>query len=149
MKNFSFLVLVGLFSIQAMAGKIEFAEAGNRVTKPGVLTLSSSWIKDKGKKWDLGLKIKNENSVDIIVNAQDTQCWRGGVSGETSAGDNVTALRPGQMKEVRFTCKLSEKAKGAYKLTITRVFENPGGDGKTIGKVAGKDIAWQVELAQD
>ena len=148
MKTFSLLVLVGLFSIQAHAGKLEIAEAGNRVTKAGVLSLSTSWIKDKGKKWDIGLKIKNESSGDIIVNAQDSACWRGGVTGETSAGDNVIALRAGQMKEVRFTCKLAEKAKGPYKLTVTRVFENPGGDGKTVGKVIGTDIAWQVDIAQ-
>ncbi len=132
-----------------MAGKTEIAEEGNRVTKPGVLTLSSSWVKDKGKKWDMGLKIKNENSGDIIVNAKDSQCWRGAVSGEVSAGDDVIPLRPGQMKEVRFTCKTGQKAKGAYKLTITRVFSNPGGDEKTVGKVIGKDIAWQVEIAED
>ncbi len=150
MKNFLFAFAFGaLISASALAGKTEFAEAGNKVTKAGLLSLSSTWVKNKGEKWDLGLKIKNENDADIIVNLEDTLCWRGGVSGTVSAGQEIVALRPGQMKEVRYTCKIGQKAKGVYKITVTRVFANPGGDGKTIGKVIGKNITWQVDLAEN
>jgi len=147
MKNLYFAFVIGLLTSNLALAKTEFAEDGNRVTKAGLLTLSASWVKDKGDKYDLGLKIKNENANDIIVNTQDTQCWRGNVSGTVSASDDIVALRPGQLKEIRYTCKLSQDAKGAYKVTVTRVFANPGSDGKTTGKVIGKDVAWQVELA--
>lgn len=126
--------------------KTEFAEEGNRVTREGILTLSSSWIKDKGKKFDIGFKMKNESKDAILVHPKEIQCGRGGVSGSINQ-DKVVPLRAGELREVVLTCLLSEKVKGPYKLKVTKVYANPGSDGKTLGKVIGEDIAWSVDIA--
>ncbi len=138
--------LASVISVVALAGKTEIAEEGNRVTKPGVISLSTSWIKDKGKKFDIGFKMRNESKENIIVVPVEIQCGRGGVSGRLK-DEKAIALRSGEMKETTLTGLLSEKVKGPYKMTLTKVYLNPGADGKTLGKVLAEDVAWSVDIA--
>lgn len=141
------LALVAFVSPRAHAGKVDLGEADNKVTKAGVITLSADWLKDKGKKYDIGFKFKSEHKEGMLVKLSDVSCFRGDIQGELDS-DKTLEIRPNQFKHLTLTCKLSDKASGgAYRLVVSRVYENVSGDGKTLGKVLAQDITWQVKLA--
>jgi hypothetical protein len=146
MKNYTVIGLLGFVCLSAFAGRTEIAPAGNKVTKAGVISIYSEWVKDKGKKYDLNLTLSNDHDKDIIVLLNDFRCFRGTVSGEIKSDDTIHLL-PGKKKGLTVTCNLGSKTKGEYRIVVTKVYENPASDEKTLGKVIGTEIEWKVAIA--
>lgn len=145
--NHKTLLLSTVFaSSLCLAGRMDIAPEGNKVTVPGLITLYASWVKDKGEKYDVGFHFKNESESNFIIQLKEAHCYRGKTIGELK-DDKTLALRSGQMKEQSLTCVVPDKS-GEYSVTIGKIYENPTGDGKTLGKVLAKEVKWQVTLAQ-
>lgn len=154
MKDVLLTLVAFSLSFAAHAGKIEISESDNRVTVPGVISLSAEWVKDKGKKYDVHFKMRNEHDKPIIVLFREMQCWRGSLIGELkhtffNTGEKTIDLHRAEMKEMNLVCRLSEEAKGGeYRLVVGSVYENASGDGHSLGKVLKHNITWQVMIAE-
>src|SRR5665213_800821 len=115
--------------------------ANNKMEAKGIMTLTVSWIKDKGKKYDLHVNIKNENDkTGIIVFLSDMGCQRGESGGQLkhtffNTGERTIDFRPHQQKDFNMMCIVNGKATGPFKLSVAKVYDNPSLDGKTVGKV--------------
>ena len=145
-------VLVVLVPTLSHASKIDIAPEGNRLTKAGLVSLWSDWIKNKGKKYDISFHIKNESEKPIIIMLGEMHCFRGSVEGELkhtffNTGEKTINFRGSETKNFTLVCQLDEKLKGDYRILVKQVYENAGGDGKTLGKVLGKDLDWKVSIA--
>lgn len=143
-------------SLSAFAGKVDIAESDNKITVPNVISLSAEWIKDKGKKYDIHFKMHNEHSKPIVVLLSEMTCYRGGMLGELAhtffnTGERTIDFGAGQLKAFNLVCKIGEKGGkngGEYSIKLANVYENPSGDGKTLGKVLKTNVEWKVRIAQ-
>jgi hypothetical protein len=140
------VVLIAGLLLSACSGKKVKLNDGNKVSKNGVV-LWASWIKDKGKKFDLQLNLLNETKKSIIINLSDMSCFRGSLQGELkhtffNTGERTIDLGVGLKKSFNMVCNYGEKASGNYKIVISQVFENPGSDGKTRGAVIANNLEW-------
>ncbi len=142
----SFLLLAGG---QVLATEQINIDPANNIQAKGIVTATVGWIKDKKKKWDLDLHIKNENPEQgIIIFLSDMGCRRGSTVGKLkhtffNTGERTIDFRPGQVKDFHLVCDTGNESTGAYQLEITRVYSNPSLDGKTIGKVVAKNLKWK------
>jgi hypothetical protein len=116
------------------------------IGKSGVMTVSSAWIKVKGKKFDQQVVMQNSSAGSEIVWLKDVHCSRGHVTGDVSMvnarhGDMPIWLRPRSTQTIVFTCDLNAaEVRGPFKISVSRVYENPSDDGRTTGKVIAKDL---------
>lgn len=146
------LILAVLLSPRAHAGKVELGESDNKVTKAGVITLSADWLKDKGKKYDIAFRMKNEHKTGIIVRLDDMRCYRGETEGVLkhtffNVGERTIDMRPGQLKKFTMVCHVGDKSVGTYRIVVGHVYENASGDGRSLGKALAQDVTWQVTIA--
>ena len=126
--------------------KVAFDEA-QKVKKEGV-AVWTNWLKDKGKKFDLQFNIQNEGKKDIIILLSDMSCFHGSVAGTLkhtffNTGERTIDIHPGQLKSFNLVCNMGGESQGDYKILISRVYENPNGDGKTRGKAIVNDLEWK------
>ena len=150
MKHLFITIISGFFiSIPLMgASKITLGTEDNKVTKTGVISVYSSWLKEKGKKYDLDFNLRNEHDKGIILLVNEVHCYRGKEEGITKlGGDNAMYFRAGELKDPVLTCKLSTSEPGEYRVTIGKIHENISGDGKSLGKVLSKGLEWKLKLA--
>lgn len=148
------LTLSFILSVCSYAGRIDISPEGNRLTKAGIVSLWADWIKNKGEKYDIGFHIRNEGEKPIIIMLRGMRCYRGGGEGELkhtffNTGEKTIDFRAGETKKFTLVCEIGEKYKGDYRIVVGRVYENTGGDGKTLGKVLAKDVDWKVSIAED
>lgn len=150
-----FLKFLSLFLVIPMliscAGKKITPGESSKVSK-GPVTVWASWVKDKGKKYDLQFHIGNEGDKDMIVQLADMSCRKGGSTGDLrhtffNTGERTIDIRVGRSKSMVMVCNLGAKTQGAYVIAIAKVYENPGGDGVTRGKVLANDVEWHLNLA--
>jgi hypothetical protein len=152
MKNHLLILSLLAFSPTLFAGRTDIAESDNKVTKPGVISLYAHWVKDKGKKYDIGYNMKNEHDKGIIVLLSEVHCYRGSSQGQLkhtffNTGERTINFGAGELKSFNLVCQLGAENKGEYKITVGNVYENASGDGKTMGKVLAKDVVWKVKIA--
>lgn len=150
------ITIVGLacvFLLSACAGKKISMGDQTKVSK-GPVTVYSSWVKDKGKKYDVQFHIANEGQTAFIIMLNDITCWRGNTRGELkhtffNTGERTIDIRAGQQKTMNLVCNHhNEDPKGGYSIQINKVYDNPGGDGVTRGKVIANDIEWRVTMTK-
>lgn len=142
----SIAVFFVFVSCVCFAGKIEIP-GGKRVTRAGVISIAAPWVKDKGKKFDIGVSLTNESKQSIIVMLGDLHCKRGNLDGVLhhtffNTGERTIDLTPGQNKSFNMVCDVHEATRGDYRVTIGRVFANPANDGKTKGEVLATNVEW-------
>src|SRR4051794_17629104 len=74
----------------------------NKMEAKGVMTMTVAWIKDKSKKFDINVTIRNDNNTSgIIIFLHDMGCQRGGVTGSLkhtffNTGERTIDFRPNQ-----------------------------------------------------
>jgi hypothetical protein len=151
-KNMKKLVLVSLaFSSLVVAGcgqkQVRLEET--QVTKNEYVAFNVSFLKDKGRKYDVELSITNTSKNDIIIMLNDMECFKGNAQGMLkhtffNIGERTIDFRKGQLKRFRMVCTLAEKEKGDYKILVTRVYDNPESDGATKGKVLASNVEFKM-----
>jgi hypothetical protein len=108
--------------------------------------LQFNWIKDKGKKYDMQLTVKNGLSKNVLFYLTDLNCFRGSVQGTLkhtffNTGHRTFKYHPGGTEKFNMVCNLGQESTGAYKITIGHLYENPNGDGKTQGNQIAENIS--------
>ena len=139
--------LLSVFAVTACKKNVVLDPAQSKAGKTGVLTFAANELKTKGKKFDVSFTMTNEYKGMIIVKLNDMSCAQGDSAGVLKhaffgAGERVIDLGLNQTKRFHLVCTMYGEAHGDYTVKIARVFENPGGDGKTTGKVLATDIVW-------
>jgi hypothetical protein len=114
--------------------------------KPGAVTMHFQWLKDKGKKFDFNLMIANKTDQDVLLYLHDMRCYRGTTEGKLehtffNTGHRTFKYHAGQTDNYNMVCAFPEKTTGEFRITLTKVYKNPGGDGVTQGEEIAHDIA--------
>jgi hypothetical protein len=145
------LIFAATVALSAYASTKYNPDPANKMQAPGIMTLSVAWIKDKEKKYDLNVTIKNErDDTGIIVFLSDMGCDRGDFGGKLkytffNTGERTIDFRPHQQKSFNMVCDTNVKATGPFKLRVYKVYDNPSMDGKTVGKVLATDLRWSQD----
>lgn len=145
-------VLVALVTVfvasMAFAKDMYHPSADNQMKAANIFSLRVPWIKNKGDKYDVRLILHNENpEKGIIVFLSDLTCKRGNIAGMLkhtffNTGEKVIDFKPNETKEMTLVCRTEGAENGDFKLNLSKVYENPSLDGKTVGKVIAKDLSW-------
>ncbi len=144
------MTLVAVASLVSCGhGITKLDKAQSEAKVDGVISVWPSWIKDKGKKFDLQLNIVNlDQKQGIIVMLQDMSCKRGDIVGTLkhtffNTGERTIDLKPGQAKSFNMVCTLPAIVKGDYLVTFGKVYANPKLDGYTQGPVLAQSLVWK------
>jgi len=124
-----------------------------QVTKNDIVSFNVTTLKDKGKTYDIMMSVQNVSDKDIIIMLNDMQCFKGNLQGELkhtfyNTGERTIDFRKGQLKNFKMVCRLGDKTKGDYRILVSRIFDNPGADGETKGKVIGSNIEVKLSAEQ-
>lgn len=150
MKHLIVFLAVG-FCVPALATEKYTPGPDNKAVVKGVATLSVAWIKDKGKKFDVHVNIHNDNQdKGMIIFLSDMTCQRGNMGGTLkhtffNTGERTINFHPNETKEFNLVCNIGDESKGDFKILVSKIYENPSMDGRTVGKVIGKDIVWKQD----
>jgi len=136
-----------LMTYSACSGSRIKMDAGENVVKAKTIEVSANWIKDKGKKFDVDLNIKNNTDHGIIIMLAEISCAKGKLSGGLkhtffNTGEKTIDFTAHERKTFRLVCNLGSETEGNYKITIGEVYNNKSGDGKSKDKVIEKNIVW-------
>lgn len=149
MKKFCFALTTLILINSCASKKYDTTHIGPKGINE-IFVVDVKWIKDKGKKYDLRIKLANNSNNGLIVMLNDLSCFKGEIMGTIShtffgTGERTIDLKARETKEFNAVCKIGVKVDGSYKLVVRRVFENPSDDGKTKGKILLKEIVWQFK----
>jgi hypothetical protein len=142
------LGLIALMAVISGCGskQVKLSDS-NKVTTKGI-AMWATWVKDKGKKYDMQLNIANENEKAAIILLYDMTCYRGETPGRFKhtffgMGERTINFGSGQTKNFTMVCDDLGKATGDIKIKVRKVYENPNGDGITQGKVLAENLEWK------
>jgi hypothetical protein len=129
------------------ASKRTFTGESASVTTNSFIDIQALWLKDKGKKYDLELNVRNISEQPVILLLSEMSCQKGGQTGILrhtffNTGERTIDFRAGEMKRFKMVCDVGTDAKGDHKITVGQVYANPEGDGRTKGPVLASDIVW-------
>ena len=141
-----FLTVAVLFSLIG-CGSMKLNPENAKVTQNKYLDLRANWVKNKSKKFDIEMAVTNKSDADLIFQLRDMQCSRGPVTGQLqhtffNTGERTIDFRKGQTKVFRFVCDLGGWQDEDVKLVISKIYDNPSGDGANKGKEVGGPVEW-------
>ena len=115
-----------------------------------VISVDVQNLKDRKKKFDFKLVIKNESQGYRRVIYSDIQCFRGTHQGAISPQllkkeDQNIDLPPGKKKSLELSCILHGPATGGYQVNIARIYDVPAENKKILGRVIGENLQWNGE----
>jgi hypothetical protein len=127
-------------------GHVAIDTSNSEVTKGGIVVRPLK-IKNKGDKYDVQLAITNTTQKNIIILLSDMSCYRGSTMGSLkhtffNTGERTIDFTPGRSKSFNMVCDMGVKTKGPYRLSISKVYDNPKADGATRGAVIIENIDW-------
>jgi len=156
------LVVAVLFTASCGATKVNLASKGLVKSSSDILKIEGNWIKDKGKKFDLSVKMTNLTNKELLVMRGDMICKKGEHVGSygsigrvhTNIASNrplFLTFEPGEVQQFYITCILDPnveyKDKDFY-FVVKTVYENlsksPTAPEK--GTKLAKDIELQIKL---
>lgn len=136
------------------ACKTTYNLSENYASFPNVMKVWATTIENKKKKYTIDFSLRNESQKDVVVNLTDLKCYKGSALGEFthplkfmhhSLGEQHINLKAGETKSFQLLCDFRRPmGPGDYIIVVERIYENPNGDGKTLGKVLGKDLTWKA-----
>ena len=149
----SMIVTIALLAAACTHGKTKLKADDNQLTKNQYVDISAVWLKDKGNKYDVKLRVLNVSKNDIIIMLNDMQCYRGPNQGALkhtffNTGERTIDFRAGQVKEFQMVCNLNDAAPGEHRIVVNRIFDNPESDGATKGKVLANKIEWKAAIGK-
>jgi hypothetical protein len=119
---------------------------GKKVVEEGVLSISGPSIDGGDKRFSGNLTVKNQSGSALLVYLHDIKCNQGKVDGFVkNPGNRRINIPAGAAKALDLECVLPKEAEGKRRFNLSKVFQNPNGDGKTSGKMIAKNIVWEEE----
>lgn len=147
-KNLFFIISILLLATSCSSTMRKKFDRPEFEKKTG-LEMYPIYLKDKGKKFDIGLAFLNNSNTSIIVHRRALKCFKGDQKGRLGystfgIGERVIDLAPDQEKVVKLTCKHKKvDKKGAYKITVRKVLENKSEDGITPSGTFAENLVWE------
>lgn len=140
MKKIITIAIMGII-LTSCASKTVFKDPE---PKSGEFYFWPVWIKDKKARFDSLYTIKNLTDKHIIIFTEDINCKRSEAKGSIIHKTKKTqlALRPQEFINLISICKLGKRVQGEMKISITKIYDNPSKDGRTIGKVIQENVVW-------
>lgn len=126
--------------------KVKLDQSQTKADASGVASMWISMIKEKGRKFDATLHIRNESKDKIIILLGDMDCSQGSETGTLkytffNTGERIIDFGPNQEKSFIVVCKLPERTKtGEFAITAHHIFDNPSGDRTHPGKEIAHDL---------
>lgn len=144
------LAFVGMFAFGCGGKRTNIKVDSDKTSKSEYLQMDVDWVKVKGSKFDIQLRIQNISQKDIIVMLNDMSCGRGDVAGSLkhtffNTGERTIDFRIGQSKSFRLVCRMGGNGQGPFFIDIARVYDNPTADGARRGDVLGKSMRLTFE----
>jgi hypothetical protein len=138
------IVVAGLAGCASSAIK----DGNYTMTKNDLVQIQVDWIKDKGTKFDVEMKVTDISKHDIIFLLREMSCFKGetrGVLEHTffNTGERTIDFHSGQLKQFRMVCDIGTKSEGEFRFVIGKIYDNPGGNGETKGDVLAENIEWK------
>ena len=115
----------------------------SKVSKAGVIAVSSQWIKDKKKRWDAMLVLENLSKQTLIVSGDDIKCFRGDTEGIVHGVGHAIDVPSGGTKTATVQCDTRSKEGGDFRIEVGKVYSNPNNDGVTRGNVVATGLQWR------
>jgi hypothetical protein len=146
--NIATTLLAAVLLIGGCTARRTMLVADDNRVEEGELALWSDWFVDRGEKFDVHLSLKNRSKKPILVFSRDLSGGRGEAGSRArfpafGIGERTIDLQPGEEKSVIVGFR-SGSGTGDFTVTVTKVFANPSGDGKTPGDVIEEDVEWTL-----
>ena len=116
------------------------------------LHIGVNHLKDHGDSFEGGMSLRNVSDVDLIMFVHDFSCLKKETYGLFRFMDDPERSRYTLLvrakEEVSFpiSCELSaHETKNPFLIRVSKVYENPSGDGRTLGKNIVKNVEWSFE----
>ncbi len=116
------------------------------------LQIGINQLKDNGDSYVGGMSLKNVSDSDLLIFVHDFSCLKKDTYGMFRFLDDPERSRYTLLikakEEVSFpiSCELSaHESKGSFIVRVSKVYENPSGDGRTLGKNILKNLEWSFE----
>lgn len=143
------LLALAVVSTMGCASRRQLSQ-DNADSKNNTIKVWANWVKNKGKKFDIQFAMENLTDKHIIVKLREVQCARGKTTGRIkhtffNTGERTMDFMPNEMKQFNLVCHIGSKASGPFNMRIVNVYDNPSGDGSTVGKPIVKNVIWSIE----
>jgi hypothetical protein len=151
LKQNSLILILPVFLLGCGGGKITLAPEASVMKEEGVLSMNVEWVKDKKKKYDIRMRIRNEAKTPIITRLGDMACFRGERQGMLkhtffNTGERTIDFHIGEQKVFQMVCDLGMKVEGPFRIVFGRVYDNPSDDGATVGKEIATNVEWKASM---
>ena len=122
------LMLLTLLAVFSGCGRMGLIKAENEVMVEGLFSVWGVWVKDKGRKFDVKLRIANDARHPIMIRRRDLHCSMGDRWGNfrlLNVPRRITRLwiSPEQVVTLVGVCEIGERVRGDFRVLIGRVFE--------------------------
>ncbi len=119
-----------------------------QIAKSEWLHVSTHSYKSQIHKYDIKIQVGNSSDKDLIIMHSDIRCFKGPKPGKltftpSKSTDGSIALKAGASHNLKLVCRHGIKREGLPRLVISRIYENPNGDGKLRGRVIAENIEWK------
>jgi hypothetical protein len=142
MRGILTLALVLIF-VAGCAHRKVGVKGNNRVVRPGVVSMWTPWVKDKGDTYDMNLTILNESGKMILIYPAEAHCFRGATEGSfknLGNGERIVDFSVGQKREFTIHCDFdSYHHQGDYRVVLSGVYATTA-DGKGTPKQLAKNL---------
>jgi len=148
MKYFNYLLVALLTVACTTKQKFETASQAPVKDKSG-MALQVNWLKDKTVKYDVEVVMTNESEKARIVMLSDIHCFKGDTRGILkhtffNTGERTIDFQPGENKSFKLVCNHHTPADGAFRLLVTKIYDNPEMDGASKGEIVSKNLEWTL-----
>jgi len=146
MRGLVIVAILGVAVSACGATKRQLRPDANVAVREGVVSVWATWVKDKDDKFDIGLNLRNEAQVPILIKLSEISGARGSAPGTLrhaffGAGEREIDLAVGQTKSFTMVCHYQTEMRGDFHITIHRVYDNST-DEKSRGKVLAENVEW-------
>ena len=142
------LTLVFLFLAACSHKKLRIYDDTRSSDPRSGLELWASWVKDKGKKYDVLVHMANESHRPRRIYVNDIHCYKGDRRGRLSHkyarhGEQSLHFRPRETKEVVMICRFDKKFDGEFRVRVEDVYRVP--KGVQPAKSFGNSLSYVIE----
>jgi len=149
MRTGSAAVVLALAAAGCGGTRYTLTPESNTQTQENVISVWANWVKDKGEKFDVDLRVKNLSDKMQILYSDDITGSRGATTGtikhaRLGIGERTIDIAPGQTKSLVIVCIHDGEPSGDFVIRLGRIYDNPSGDRKTSGAVVSEGIEWRL-----
>jgi hypothetical protein len=148
-------VLLGalLGSSAAEAKEYLLDPRASSVSLDDLIVLVPQWIDATRQDYVILLDVRNDSQAPVVIPQGTIRCIRGEYEGAATygasfgVGERSIDLAAGQVKSVKLLCNHGALATGDFALKFGGVYQNPMGDGRTLGPSLFENVEWRMSEA--